>query len=476
MNKRRFAILTGAFTLMLLLSSCSKAEEKPAPKAEVYEEGITVSNNVPVNKAIIITGEGLFEAAGSKKVMVIDPEGDETFEVINVKTDETVFTGRMQYKRKRDEDDGSDIKVKDSEAVAVCDLSDIDREGSYYIRTGSGTVSNVFTVSRGLYKKLLADRLSYFGGQPIGEDTVSEDVGQCYMRITDRLLAQEFFPEAISPGAGDDERIVPRTMLLAKSEIDILKGYYDPEGNNASFLHSNVGSQYQYAAVFAMFAYNYNKFDKAYAAECAGIAEAVYDIAEKNYERGMYSSTDTCDDKRFWASAQLYKLTGGKPYRETAESYAGSNPKGLQKGLNEDTSGYFGSVAYLTCYYPIDLEIAEKYITTLMNDINAVVKESSKSDFLAAAGDGSEEEEVRKVFGNARLMVLGNYISKSITYVECGENQLAYLYGRNELGKDYAYSTDSEFYNEPQEFILAGLIDSYIYEDKKPEAQKNKNR
>ena len=60
--------------------------------------------------------------------------------------------------------------------------------------------------------------------------------------------------------------------------------------------------------------------------------------------------------------------------------------------------------------------------------------------------------------------------TKNIKYVECGENHLAYLYGRNMLGKDYAYTPDSEYYNETQIFILAGLIDSYIYEDKSPEA------
>jgi hypothetical protein len=69
-------------------------------------------------------------------------------------------------------------------------------------------------------------------------------------------------------------------------------------------------------------------------------------------------------------------------------------------------------------------------------------------------------------------MVLGNYISKNIRYVEAGENHVAYLYGRNELGKDYAYGPDADYRNEPLEFVLGGLIDSYIYNDKEPEAMK----
>jgi hypothetical protein len=67
-------------------------------------------------------------------------------------------------------------------------------------------------------------------------------------------------------------------------------------------------------------------------------------------------------------------------------------------------------------------------------------------------------------------MVLGNYITKNIKYVETAESYLSYLYGMNMLCKDYAYSSSSDKFSEPLAFILYGLIDSYIYEDKEPEA------
>ena len=194
------------------------------------------------------------------------------------------------------------------------------------------------------------------------------------------------------------------------------------------------------------------------------------ETAQEKYLSGMYPVNKTADGKRFWASAQLYKLTGLKQYKETAEGYAEKKSGGIPGGFCEDENGYLGTIAYLTCYNKIDLGLAEEFITALMKDINDMVKRSSEDDFLVASVSDDEKENVKKVFENARLAVLGNYISKSIKYVECGEDQLAYLYGRNMLGKDYALSSDSGFYDEPQEFILAGLIDSYIYEDKKPEA------
>lgn len=332
----------------------------------------------------------------------------------------------------------------------------------------TGRVSDVFKIEENIYKGLLSDRLSCLGEE---EETVSlteDNIRECYIRITDYLLAQEFFPDSISPSVNGDARIIPRTMLLAKAEIDALKEYIKDDGSFKPPLTGDTGRQYQYSAVFALFAYEYGEYDKKYAGECAAIAEKAYLAAEDGYT-GSNASEKKSDDKRFWASSQLYKLTGKASYREITESYVTDTPT----GWNEDECGYLGTLAYLTCYYRIDLDVSEQFITKLMDDINTVVRNSLKEDYLVeynAAGDSDEKNMIGRMFENARLAVLGNYISKNIKYVECAENYLAYLYGRNMLGKDYSFLRDSEYYNEPQMFILAGLIDSYIYEDRQPEA------
>ncbi|MCR5358061.1 MAG: glycoside hydrolase family 9 protein [Lachnospiraceae bacterium] len=474
MSRRLSLILAGAAVIMILASGCGKKRPEPEPlvPAPDYDTGITVSNNVPEINTVITTGAGIYESAGSKRAMVVDPDGDEAFRVMNADTDKAVYEGKIRYRRDEDDINGE----TDGKNIAVCDLTEVKKEGKYYIKTDKGARSEPFTITGGLYKELLSKRLDYFAGNKEADKVTEENMGQSFMRIADRLLSNEFFPDAADISLDDERKQVPKTVLIAKDDIDVLKEFFDEDEISPSFLHSDVGRQYQYAAVFAMFAYNYSEYDKAFADECTKIAQAVYDVAEDNYEKGMYSATKPCDDKRFWASAQLYKLTGIKEYRLTAESYAGSNPNGLQKGLNEEASGYFGSVAYLTCYYSIELDVAEIFITTLMNDINTVVKQSPEEEFFTVSDSENEEEAVKEAFDNARLVVLGNYISKSITYVECCEDRLAFLYGRNALGKDYAYDHGSEYYNEPQEFILSGLIDSYIYEDKEPTANDAKQK
>jgi endoglucanase len=262
--------------------------------------------------------------------------------------------------------------------------------------------------------------------------------------------------------------VIPRTILLAKSEVEELKELTDKDGGIKASASFDLGGTYGYSAVMALFSYEYERFDKEYARECADIAAIVYKNAESKYEEASIKEKRDADDKRYWAAAQLYKLTGRNEYKLAAEGYCEDPPK----GFNRDKSGYLGTIAYLTCYNRIDLNVGELLITSLMDDINNSVRESFKEDFLACGSDEPDDREIGVIYEKARLMVLGNYISKNIRYVEGGENQVAYLYGRNMLGKDYAFEEDSEYYYEPMEFILAGLIDSYIYEDKKPEAMK----
>lgn len=459
MNRRFSHIMAVLTVTALVLTGCNgRNKEKDNSDIEENKDPIIVVNNIASEAGKILTDEAGYEKKGSKKAIVQDVLNAADFDVIDVNTDETVLSGRIKYKK-----DASGEKA----ASGICDLTSLDKTGKFYIRINTGKVSNVFTVEDDIYKRLLSDRLSNLGERDsVSQSYLEEDISACYMRITDYLLAQEFFPDAISPAAEKETKIIPRTMLLAKSEMDLLKNYMRKDGSFEALLADDLGRQYQYSAVFALFAYEYKEFDKKSSQECAKIAETAYDMAEENYSSGFSRDQMEAEDERYWASAQLYKLTGKASYKETAENYVFETPKGWSK----DKCGFLGTMAYLTCYNRVDLDVSEQLITGLMNDINSIVKESLDDDYLVATGGIYDDPVVEIVIENVRLMVLGNYISKNIKYVECGENHLAYLYGRNMLGKDYAYVQDSEYYNEPQIFILAGLIDSYIYEDKSPEA------
>lgn len=439
--------------ILLILSGCGQVRKETVSDKGELDHDITVSNDTIKPDGKILLSKAGYEPEGSKLAILTGLLEEKEYEVIDLNNDEVVFTGSIRYKNE----------------TGIIDFSDYSKEGSYYIKTASDVCSDDFNISSNAYRQLLAERISRFGETAKDEEEINKGNFPYHcLSITDRLLTQEFFPSAIDTEAVDDSMIIPRTVLLAKSEIDKFKEMPDENGEFKARYSFGLSEAYRYTAIMALFAYEYERFDKVYATECLKLAEAVYKRAEKDYKEKSGKDRKEADDKRYWASAQLYKLTGRNEYRKTAEEYANDPPKGFSK----ERCGYLGTVAYLTSYNRINLNIGELLITALMDDINDAVRESFKGEYLVALKAEPDDKDIETIYENARLMVLGNYIFKNIRYIEAGENQVAYLYGRNPLGKDYAYDTGSEYYNEPMEFILAGLIDSYLYEDKKPEAMK----
>lgn len=419
------------------------------------DKGITVSNDAVSRDAFFVINTGGYEKEGSKEALLISSFTEDDFKIMEGERE--VYEGRVRYR-----------KLNDSDDVGICDFSDFSEEGSYYIMTDSGIASEEFLIGSEVYSKILRERISGFLDKPApGSDTMAGDLSGYCLGITDRLLAHEFFQDAIGE-SNDDPMVIPRTILSVKPEIEAMLKLSDKDGSLKGRLSDDTGGYYQYSAVLSLFSYEYEGFDKKYASECGRVAAGVFKNAEKQYEGSSDSVKKALDDKRYWAAAQLYKLTGSREYKVIAEDYAVDPPKGFR----EDKNGYLGTVAYLTCYKGIDLDTGEILITALMDDINDAVRISFKGDYLVSVKGEMDKDKIGILYENARLMVLGNYISKNIRYVEAGENQVAYLYGRNELGKDYAYGPDSDYYNEPLEFVLGGLIDSYIYNDKEPEAMK----
>ena len=456
MNRRLVAGIMAGLIMTSSLTGCSGYDKSADNTAKTKnEEEISVSNNVTAAEGRILTGAAGYEKNGTKKALIACSIKDKGFAVLDKETGREEFRGRIRYE---------DKPSPDGKLCGICDFSSFDKGGSFYLQTDSGVCSGEFTVKEGLYKRLLEERtVGPAGSEPVQGRIDKDNIGKCFLEITDAVLAQEFFGNQSS---GDNKTEVPESIEASKKQIAALQALINEKGEMDSSISDDIGICFGYSAVMSLFAYEYGQYDKKYADECKALAETSYKYALETYDKVSESDRKAVDDKLFWASAQLYKLTGKAAYKETAESYAKDPPE----GFSEKRSGYLGTIAYLTCYNKIDLDTGEMFITELMEDINRVIKRGSVDVFLTASEEDGEEERVCEAFETARLMVLGNYITKNIKYLETAESYLSYLYGMNMLGKDYAYESGAVYFSQPQTFILAGLIDSYIYEDKQPEA------
>lgn len=447
MNRGIYKSLLVCVSLLFLLSGCGNHDKAKTKKTQTVSENkeTSVSDNKISVSGSVYTGLAGYEKNGSKKALALCSGKEKTFKVIDTESNETVYSDRLRY---RNGDKAAET------VTGICDLSSFNIEGIYHIETDSGIRSEDFVIKEGLYKDIMDEWA--VNGRNNPDKLSGNTIRESFLRITDLLLSYEFFNDA---SAEEEPDTVPKQILQAKADIDILKNYINKSGALTATLNADMGACYQYAAVMALFAYEYDPYDREYAKECAELSELAYKHTQEQYDESTAADKRTAEDKRYWAAAQLYKLTGKKEYRQTAEEYQDDPPKGFR----EDMSGYLGTVAYLTCYNKIDLDIGEKLITALMDDINRAVKDASLNDELISVSTVNDDH-IDRVFETARLMVLGNYITKNIKYVETCENQIAWLYGRNLSGTDHAFGADSEYYDEPREFIMSGLIDSYIYE------------
>ncbi len=460
MNKGLYIGIAVGMIMMCTLTGCRGCQKDTEMHTEHHqnEDSISVSNNIASEDGKIMISLAGYEKNGAKNALINCSGNNERFVVIEKETEKEVLNGKIQFYSK---------KTSGSETCGVCNFTSLDKTGSFYIRTDSGICSEEFIIKEGLYKDILKEKTAYSKENIIKKEDINKDnIENCFLSITDAVLAEEFFGENTEKNGKDINREIPERIKNVKIQTDALKELINERGVLDTGIRADNDTYYQFSAVMSLFAYEYGSYDKKEADVYAKVAEASYSHAEEYYEKTSAAKKKEVDDKRFWAAAQLYKLKGGKNYKETAESYAENPPI----GFSEERCGYLGTIAYLTCYNKIDLNIGEMFITALMKDINGVIKEESVNAFMTSQEDDYREESVSEAFETARLMVLGNYITKNIYYVETAESYVDYLFGMNMLGKDCAYNPSSDYYTEPMSFILAGLIESYIYEDRQPEA------
>jgi len=379
-----------------------------------------------------------YESTGEKVAVFRGEELDETFEVVDAKTEEVVFSGYIVEARQN---------KKNGETNARGDFSSLTEPGAYYIRTKNHGSSASFTIEKGYYQRLLEERKQYFSSHKTGISDGTQ-FNRSIMQTADWLLTYEFFTEMTA-----DSR-KPELLTLAAEGIEALRACQDEKTGSVTAGDPVTQAQtYRYAAVLSMFADAYENFDSDYAAKCQESAVLAWEYA------GKQDKQENAKDEHYWAAAQLYKLTGEASYLSVVKSYTSGEPL---KGFSEEETGYLGSLAYLTTSYKTELKLSNRIMKALFDDAIAIVNESEEDGYLAAVGDAYNEEGVQRAFSNARLLTLANVVSKSVDYVNTAGWHLEYLYGRNPFMRNYAGDVDSVYYSEPQAFVLSGMIHSYI--------------
>lgn len=409
-------IYTGCSGILPAAQETAVIQEEPA--AEPAEE-----SEKPVYEGNILSNSIGYETGAQKLVIFRGDHETETFEVVDCKTEETVYRGTILEK---------EYNLKSEELTAYGDFSKVSEAGEYYIKAEDYGISRPFVISDTQYSELLDQQISYFQKQ-----SGLEEDDDAAIKAADIMLAYTYFKSQYTEEEAGE---MPAILQKAQKELQELL---------ASKKTSGVKT-----ATLAMAVNLFSPYDQEFSTECQARAEEDFSALKE----------EQIVDEMYWAAAELYKLTGKSEYAAVIDYYLEHKEP---RGFGKTAVGYYGTLAYLTTTYRTDVDQCTKLMEQLFDDAIDIVEKSSADGYKISHDDPYQEDDAELLLQNARLLTLMNVISKSKDYVLGIENHLDYLCGRNPFEICYFNEENQIYQTESYIFILSGLKDSYESEEVK---------
>jgi len=201
-----------------------------------------------------------------------------------------------------------------------------------------------------------------------------------------------------------------------------------------------------FAASAALASRVFKPFDAAFSNRLLQAAERAWNWTEANpvfepfnnppdFRSGGYGDS-SCEDELFWASAELYSVTGDKRYAETLKKrFSAVDLSGL--GWRE-TAG-FGA---LCCLFILKDKLDEELISFIkekfINKADSKLALALKSGYGTALGAESYVwGSILPILNNAIIMICACLLTKENKYRDAALNQLDYLLGMNATGYSF---------------------------------------
>ena len=388
MKLRKSLIAILVLSIALLPGCSSKTVEKqvtqnqetqqPVASTDVKESNENADKIAEVQPAIVLNQLGYLPDATKKVVFRIGEVGD-TFDVVDVGTNEVTYTGKI----------GEEVySAGDEQSCFVGYFSDVTKPGQYKIVSEKYGTSYPFTIGEDIYKEVFKEAVRFFYYQRCGVELTKEYGGEwahpvCHSEmatiygtdnkidvsggwhdagdygryvvatskaVADLMLAYEVNPEAFTddfniPESGNGipdvlDEVKYQLQWLLKMQDQTSGGVYhkvtcadfpdidvmpQDETNELIVCPISTTATGDFVAVMSMGSELYQDIDKDLANQCLEAAKLGWEYLKKapastvdNPEgivTGAYN--DTMDqDERFWAAVQLFKATGDEQYQE----------------------------------------------------------------------------------------------------------------------------------------------------------------
>ena len=449
-----------------------------------------------MKKAAIFTDLIGYEAIGRKTAVLTSKAQDFT---LNDANGNGVFAGKVTHF-------GMDKLSGDD--VYIADFSDFEGEGEYYLSAGSGAVSERFFIGRSIHSKVLDDMTKAFYYLRCGcgldekhagkfshgkchtepamlweDHSVSLDVsggwhdagdygryvtaGAC--ALAHLLYAYEMFPQTFDrqniniPESGG---VLPDILAECKVELDWLLKMQRLDGavyhkattaHHAAFIMPEEDTAQMYvlpissmatadhAAVCALAARIYKKFDVEYSAKLLSAAEKsakwlinnpdFYFDDPKECKTGTYGE-DSDKDNRFWAWSELFTATGDEKYHDLMKA-ALKNSFPIT-ALGYGSVGGLGALGYMVYSGSKDTVLSDTFKKAFSDEAHRLKAIADSCGYGAAMDERSYcWGSSMNLMKHAMIFSIADKICGERQFYDYAAQQLHVLLGLNALGFSY---------------------------------------
>lgn len=303
--------------------------------------------------------------------------------------------------------------------------------------------------------------------------------------LADLMMAYELFPDSFKekiniPESGNS---VPDILNESRYELEWLlkmqdkvsggiyhklasKGFPDfmtPPDLDISdcyFLTVSSTATADFAAVMAMASRVYKPFDESFSKKCLDAAEKAWEWLSKNPKylpfknpqdmtTGEYGD-DNDKDERYWAAAELYRVTGKSQYHDYVKSvYKNVNTTIAAFGWNKVAD--FGNVSYLfTDKQKVDNDIYNEIMSRFLGGADEILKIQGNEGYRVLISSKEYVWGSNMVIANkAMQLLIANVLKPDHRYPEAALESVHYWLGRNPLDQSYVTGFGSKKVKTP---------------------------
>lgn len=206
----------------------------------------------------------------------------------------------------------------------------------------------------------------------------------------------------------------------------------------------SIAATYDFAAVMAEASTLYADFDKAFAEKCLAAATKAMDYAEKDEGKRGFANPEgistgeypdsTTRDERYWASAEMYKVTKDKAYLENMEAIVKND---MPDGFGWQNVGDYGTFAFLTTKHAKKEPLYNTLLAYVEEQADKFVEKSTKDGYFISIGTDYCWGSNAIVANNAMFLILANQVKANESYIEIAQDHIHYFLGANPMSISY---------------------------------------